>query len=82
MNRTLLERVRCLLSSSGAKKHFWAEAVSTAAYMLNKCPASGIGGAIPDERWYGRKSDYVILRPFGCKAFAHQKQGKLNARAV
>ena len=82
MNRTLLERVRCLLSSSGAGKHFWAETVSTAAYLINKCPSSGIGGSIPDERWYGTKPDYSRLKPFGCKAFAHLKQGKLNARAL
>lgn len=82
MNRTLLERVRCLLSSSGVSKQFWAEAVCTAGHLINKCPASGIGGAIPDERWYGGKSDYIRLRPFGCKAIAHQKQGKLSARAL
>ena len=82
MNRTLLERVRCLLSSSGAGKQFWAEAVSTAAFLINKCPSSSIGGSIPDEMWYGSSPDYSRLRPFGCKAFAHQKQGKLSARVV
>ena len=58
MNRTLVERVRCLLSSSSAGKDFRAKAVSTAAYLINKCPSSGIGGAISYERWYGGKSDY------------------------
>ena len=82
MNHALLERFRCLLSSSGVGKDFWAETVSTAAYLINKCPSSGIGGAIPEERWYGGKSDYNKLRPFGCKVFAHQKRGKLDARAL
>lgn len=67
---------------SGMGKHFWAMVVSTAAYLINKCPTSGIGGAIPDERWYGGKADYSMLKPFGCKAFAHQKQDKLNSRAL
>lgn len=36
-------------------------------YLINKCPAFGIGGAIPDERWYGEESDYLRLGRFGCK---------------
>ena len=56
--------------------------MSTTTYLINKCPSSGIGGDIPDEKWYGSEPDYSRLRPFGCKAFAHQKQGKLNARAI
>ena len=45
MSSTLLERVRCLLSSSGGGKSFWAEAVSTTTYLINKCPSFGIEGA-------------------------------------
>jgi len=31
MNRTLLERARCMLSNAGPGKEFWAEAISTGA---------------------------------------------------
>lgn len=74
--------MRCLLSSSGVGKNFWAEVVSQQPTLLISAPTSRIGGAIPDERWYGGMSDYSRLKPFGCKAFAHQKQRKLNARAL
>ncbi|KAH9769620.1 hypothetical protein KPL71_012083 [Citrus sinensis] len=33
MNRTLVERVRCMLFNANMSKHFWAEAVTTAAYL-------------------------------------------------
>lgn len=46
------------------------------------CPSSSIGGDIPDSRWYGRHGSYGNLRTFGCKAFAHIRQGKLEARAL
>lgn len=81
-NRTLLERVRCMLLSSGLEKKFWGEAASTAAHLINKCPSSSIGGDIPDERWYGGQADYSRLRPFGCNAFAHTRDSKLDPRAL
>ncbi|KAL0438177.1 UNVERIFIED_CONTAM: Retrovirus-related Pol polyprotein from transposon TNT 1-94 [Sesamum latifolium] len=34
MNRTLLNKVRCLLISSGLPKSFWGEALLTAAYLV------------------------------------------------
>ena len=71
-----------MLFSSVLEKKFWGEAVSTAVHLLNKCPSSSIDGEIPDERWYGGKVDYSNLRPFGCKAFAHIKQSKLEPRSL
>lgn len=81
MNRTLLERVRCLLFSSGLAKNFWDEALSTAAVLINKCPSSAIANDVPDQRWYGRLGDYSSLKKFGCAAYAHVKQSKLEPRA-
>lgn len=36
VNRTILERVRCMLLLAGMGKKFWAEAASTAVKMMNK----------------------------------------------
>lgn len=47
----------------------------------NKCPSSSIGGDTPDFRWYGEHGSYSHLRVFGCKAYAHLRQSKLDARA-
>ncbi|KAK2414224.1 cysteine-rich RECEPTOR kinase [Trifolium repens] len=82
MNRTLLERVRCMLLGAGLPKSFWGEAVNTAAYLINRCPSTGIDLKTPMEVWSGRPCDYSNLKIFGCLAFAHIKQDKLDARAV
>ncbi|GJZ73096.1 retrovirus-related pol polyprotein from transposon TNT 1-94 [Tanacetum coccineum] len=36
----------------------------------------------PMEMWSGHPSDYGMLRTFGCVAYSHIKQGKLEPRAV
>ena len=81
MNRTIMARVRCMLLASGVDKKFWGEAVSTAAYLINRSPSSAIDFDIPEARWNGALPDYTKLEPFGCRAYAHIKQGKLDARA-
>lgn len=81
-NRTIMERVRCMLFTSGMEKRFWAEAVSTAVKLLNKCPSSSINSDTPDLRWYGSYGDYSHIKIFGCKAYAYMKQTKLDARAL
>ncbi|KAK2447548.1 secreted RxLR effector protein [Trifolium repens] len=82
MNRTLLERVRCMLLGAGLPKSFWGEAVSTAAYLINRCPSTGIDLKTPMEVWSGRPADYSNLKVFGALAYAHVRQDKLDAKAV
>lgn len=51
---------------------FWAEAISTAAYVRNHLPTMTLKeNETPYERWYGRKPDVSHLRVFGCMAYAH-----------
>jgi len=38
MNRTLTERARSMRLQSGLPKQFWAEAVNTTAYLINRGP--------------------------------------------
>ncbi|KAJ9545871.1 hypothetical protein OSB04_025578 [Centaurea solstitialis] len=38
MNRTLVERVRCLLSHAELPKSFWGEALNTAVHVINLTP--------------------------------------------
>lgn len=42
MNRTILEQVRSMLLKSGLPRNYWAEAVKTACYLINRCPSSSI----------------------------------------
>ena len=82
MNRTILERARCMLFTAGLSKDFWAEAVNTAGYLINRSPHTKIGCKTPEEMWSGNPADYSNLRIFGCPAYACVKADKLEPRAV
>lgn len=78
MNRTIMNKVRCMLSESGLGKQFWAESASTAVFLINKSPSSSIEFEIPDEKWTGHPPEYKTLKKFGSIANVHSDQGKLN----
>ncbi|KAK0584816.1 hypothetical protein LWI29_019151 [Acer saccharum] len=82
MNRTLMDKVRCLLINAKLPGKFWAEAVMTACYLVNRSPSTAISLKTPEEMWSGRCADYNNLRVFGCPAYVHIKQGKLEPRAM
>ena len=67
-NQTVVEMVRCLLKSMGVPSYFWAEAVKTAVYLLNRAPTRSLEGVTPYEAWHGRKPSVQHLRTFGCTA--------------
>ncbi|KAL0292972.1 UNVERIFIED_CONTAM: Retrovirus-related Pol polyprotein from transposon TNT 1-94 [Sesamum radiatum] len=72
MNRTLLDKVRCLLISSGLSKSFWGDALMTAAYLINRSPSVPLSGKVPECVWTDSDVDLSALRIFGCSAFALQ----------
>ncbi|KAH9779520.1 Integrase catalytic domain-containing protein [Citrus sinensis] len=82
MNRTLIKNVRCMLIYSKLPKTLWVEALNTACYLVNMSPSTAIGCKTPMELWSERIADYSKLRIFGCIAYAHVKQGKLEPRAL
>ena len=55
MNRTLLEKVRCLLFISGMAKSFWGEALATASHLINRSPSTMLNFKYPEEIWTGKK---------------------------
>lgn len=81
LNRTLLEKARCMLSHAGLDKKFWAEAVNTASFLVNRSPSSALDGKIPFELWMNRSANYSKLKIFGCPAYYHVNNGKLEPRA-
>ena len=82
MNRTLLEKVRCMLSNAGLGKEFWAEALVYACHLVNRLPSTAIDGKTPLEKWSGKPAtDYDSLHVFGSTAYYHVKESKLDPRA-
>ncbi|KAH9753275.1 hypothetical protein KPL71_015010 [Citrus sinensis] len=47
-----------------------------------RSPSTALGFKAPQEFWSGKPPDLSNLRIFGCPAYAHLKQGKLEPRAV
>lgn len=82
MNRTIMEKVRCLLNESGLEEKFWAEAVATAVYIINRTPSAANDCNIPEELWLGKTPGYGHLRRFGSVVYVHIDQGKLKPRAL
>ncbi|GJZ40597.1 retrovirus-related pol polyprotein from transposon TNT 1-94 [Tanacetum coccineum] len=74
MNKTLMDKVRCLLMS-GLPKTFWAKATCTAAYRIIRSPSTTIEKKTPMKMWSGHPSDYEMLRIFGYVAYPHDNQG-------
>lgn len=70
MNRTIVERAKSMMFDAELPKKYWAEAVATAVYLINRSPASGIDGRTPEEMWIGQSPNLKHLRVFGCKAMA------------
>ena len=82
MNRTLLEKVRCMLSNAGLGKQIWAEVVMYASNLINRLPSAALNGKTPLEVWSGKlTNDYDTLRVFGSTAYYHVKESKLDPRA-
>ena len=82
MNRTLVNKVRCPLIHSKLPMTLWAETLSTACCIVNRSPSSEINFKTPIELWTGKPADYSNMRVFGCPAYAHIKQGKLEPMAL
>ena len=82
MNRTILERVRSMLSNAKLPTSFWAEAVNTAVYLINRCPSSAIEFKTPMEKWSKHAPDLSNLKVFGCTSYVHVNEGKLHPRSM
>ena len=71
-----------MLSNARMNRRFWAEAANTACYLINRSPSIPLNKKTPIEVWSGMPADYSQLRVFGCTAYAHVDNGKLEPRAI
>lgn len=70
LNRSILERDRCLLFEADLPNKFLAETVFNTVYLMNPLPRRYVDKT-PNEMWSGRKHTVRHIKVFGCKAFAH-----------
>lgn len=73
-----------MLANAKLPMKFWAEAVSTAEYLINRSPAKALQDSTPEEQWCKEKPDISNLKVFGCTAMVHipsQKRQKWDMKS-
>lgn len=80
MNRTLLERAKCLMFDANLPPCFWGEAFNMATYLINRSVTSSHGG-IPNEKFFNEKVKLNDLKQFGTEVMVQipkSKRGKMD----
>ena len=63
---------------------YWAEAVNTAVYIMNRTPTAAVHDVTPEEKYTGNKPYLAHMKVFGCIAYVHvsdELRTKLNLKA-
>ncbi|KAG8474128.1 hypothetical protein CXB51_033787 [Gossypium anomalum] len=58
------------------------EVASTACFLINQSPSVAIEKKTSQEVWSGNPANYSDLKIFGCPAYAHVDNGKLEPRSI
>ncbi|GJR63738.1 putative ribonuclease H-like domain-containing protein [Tanacetum coccineum] len=83
-NRTLIEAARTMLVDSKLPTTFWAEAVNTACYVLNRVLVIKPHNKTPYELIRGRTPLIDFMKPFGCPVTilnTRDQLGKFDGKA-
>jgi transposase InsO family protein len=83
-NRHIVEVARAMLNEKNLRNYFWAEAVVTIVYIMNRTPTTTIHGMTLKEKFTGKKPNVSHLRVFSCIAYVHvpdEKRSKLDPKA-
>ncbi|OWZ24415.1 polyprotein [Phytophthora megakarya] len=84
MNRTIMEKARSTLHYKGVSAMWWAEAVNTAVYLINRSTKSMHSTTTPYELSFMDKPRLNHLPVFGSIGYAHvdkSKRTKLEAKS-
>jgi transposase InsO family protein len=83
-NKHIAEIARAMLNEKNLPNYFWAEAVTTVVYIMNRTPTVIVHGMTSKEKFTGKKPDVSHLRVFGCITYMHvpdEKISKLDPKA-
>jgi len=70
-NRHIVEIARAMLNEKNLPNYFWAEAITTVVYIMNRIPITVVHGMTPKEKFTCKKPDVSHLKVFGCIAYVH-----------
>jgi hypothetical protein len=77
-NRTLLDMVRTMLDEYKTSGRFWAEAIKTACYSINRLYLHRILKKTPYELLTGKKPNVSYFRFFGSSALFLLKEVEIQ----
>jgi hypothetical protein len=80
----IVEITRAMLNEKNLPNYFWAEAITTVVYIVNRTPTTIIHGMTPEEKFTSKKPYVSHLIVFGCIAYVHvpdEKRSKLDPKA-
>ena len=83
-NRTLLDMVRSMLSSSNLPKSLWIEALNMRVYILNRVPTKVVPKT-PFELWKGWKPSLRHMHVWGCLSkvrIYNPQEKKMDPRTI
>ena len=83
-NRTVMEMDKCLLLERKIPNLFWAKAVNTSIYFLNRLPTMAFQDMTPYEAWCRNKPSIHDLDIFGCICYyrvPETKRSKLDNKS-
>jgi hypothetical protein len=69
LNRTIVEKARCMLLSSNLPKSFWTEAVTNSGFSDKSLSNCSTRDCTPAEKWFGFKPNLKKVRIFGCLVY-------------
>jgi hypothetical protein len=80
-NRTIVERIRALLHSTGLPRTLWGEAARHVVWLINWTSTKAVEGMTPYEAAFGRKPDLSEVREWGERVWVRVEGGnKLGKR--
>ncbi|KAH9704888.1 Integrase catalytic domain-containing protein [Citrus sinensis] len=77
-NMSIQEMATTMLNENSLPKYFWAEAVNTACYVLNRVLIRPNLNKTPYELWKYRKPNIGYFKVFGCKYFVLNTKDNLG----
>ena len=86
LNRTIEDRIRALLFTSGFPSSFWGFAAHSAVYLYNRTPHSALNFLTPFQKAFDKPPHLPYVRSFGSRAYVHTpnipKGSKTQPRAT
>jgi len=73
-----------MINESNVEKYFWAEAINTSCYILNRVSIRKILNKTPYELWKNRKPDISYFHIFGCFCYIlndKENLGKFDSKS-